>query len=143
MPENFYFLEDIRSEYVARFGLKTVKKVNPRTLKELGFRVYTNYVINAKYSSAYEYFKELLTRNDTIDLKNQDKRLTYIQILNSVVEDLRTSYELLEYEDMKFIKFSRLQMVYSDISKEMFKWNKKVLTSRGVRVKIFDVRRRQ
>ena len=49
-------------------------------------------------------------------------------------------YEYVKLHQLNTVKESPDE---EDISKEMFKWNKKVLTSRGVRVKILDVRRRQ
>ena len=116
---DFYFLEDVKEEYCSRFGIDNLDRVNPRTLKELGFKVYTNYVVSDKYSNAYEYFKYFILKEDTIDMKKQDRRLTYIQIVNSTLEELRSSYQLLEYGDMQFIKLSRLQSVYPDISIEM------------------------
>ncbi|WP_029066898.1 DNA-directed RNA polymerase subunit alpha C-terminal domain-containing protein [Lachnobacterium bovis] len=115
---DFYFVEDIKKAFIREFKDSDVKKINPRTLKGLGFSVYTNYVIDMKYSSAYEYFKDYLTRKDTINLREQDNRLTCIHIENSTLEELRSSYELLEYEDMKFLKLSRLQSVYPDITKD-------------------------
>lgn len=117
LTDDFYFIEDIKKIFIKRFSNSDGSKINPRSLKELGFKVYTNYVIGNRFSSSFEYFKEFLTREDVINLQNQDKRLTYIQIENAVLEELRSSYDLLEYEDMKFIKFSRLKSVYPDISK--------------------------
>lgn len=116
---DFYFVDDIKKEFSRKFKDSDVKKINPRTLKELGFKVYTNYVIDMRYSSAYEYFREFLMREDIINFREQDKRLSYIHIENRTLEELRSSYELLEYENMKFLKLSRLQAVYPDITKDV------------------------
>lgn len=119
LKDDFYFIEDIKEVYCSRFDEVNINRVNPRTLKELGYRVYTNYIVSVKFANAYEYFKYFLLKDDTIDLKKQDRRLAYIQIVNSTLEELRSSYQLLEYGDMQFIKLSRLQSVYPDISVEM------------------------
>lgn len=115
---DFYFVEDIKEAFAEKFKNSDVGKVNPRTIKELGFKTYIDYVISTKYSSAYEYFKTFLTRANTIDLRNQDRRLSYVQVLSAVLEDLRSSYELLEYEDMKFVKLNHVHSVYPHINKE-------------------------
>ena len=41
--------------------------LNPFTIKELGFRVYSNYAVSNKYTSAVEYFRTILTAQDLID----------------------------------------------------------------------------
>ncbi|WP_022769084.1 DNA-directed RNA polymerase subunit alpha C-terminal domain-containing protein [Butyrivibrio sp. NC2007] len=115
---DFYFVEDIKEAFAEKFKNSDIGKINPRTIKELGFKTYIDYVISSKYSSAYEYFKTFLTRANTIDLRNQDRRLSYVQVLSAVLEDLRSSYELLEYEDMKFIKLDHVHSVYPHINKE-------------------------
>ncbi len=117
--EDFYFIEDIREKFTNKYGLKNGNKINARTLKELGFRLYADYVVSSEYSSAGAYFKELFTKDDFFDFRTLDKRMIYLNFVNSTLDDLRSSYELLEYEDMKFIKLSRIQRVYPNVNKKM------------------------
>ena len=122
LTNDFYFVDDIKKIYSDRFGKDTINKINSRTLKELGFRPYVNYVVSFKYSSTHQYFHEFLSKEDILDFKNDvNKRLSYIQMVSSVLDELRSSYELLEFEDMKFIKFSRVKSVYPDFSEELIK----------------------
>ena len=58
--------------------------------------------------------------DDLLNLENQDTRIGYVQSANQALDNLRSSYELLEYEDKKYIKFSHLKNVYSEITKELF-----------------------
>ncbi|MBS7181892.1 MAG: hypothetical protein KH047_00120 [Eubacterium sp.] len=122
LTNDFYFVDDIKKIYSDRFGKDTINKINSRTLKELGFRPYVNYVVSFKYNSTHQYFHEFLSKEDILDFKNDvNKRLSYIQMVSSVLDELRSSYELLEFEDMKFIKFSRVKSVYPDFSEELIK----------------------
>ncbi len=121
LSELFYFLDDVKQIYMQAFPDGDATKINTISLKELGFRFYAEYVIKDTFSSSYDYFRFYLTKDDMIDLKNQDKRFSYVQIQNAVLDELRTSYELIEYEDMKFISYSRFQNVYPDITKDTIK----------------------
>ena len=119
LQDDFYFIDDIRDIYIKKYGDEDANKINPRTLKEMGFKLYTDYVVSSKFPSAYSYFKTLFTKEDLIDFRTLDKRLTYLNFAKSTLDDLRESYELLEYEDLKFIKLSRIQKVYPEVTIEM------------------------
>ncbi len=122
LKNRFYLIKDIHNIYLQRFDISTIDRVNPRTLKMLGFRVYVDYVVSNKYQNAYEFFVEQLLENDTVDYRKlEDGKLTYIQISNGALDDLRRDYSLLEYEDMKFITFDKLHEVYDDITKDMLR----------------------
>ena len=56
-------------------------------------------------------------KNDLLDLNQQDTRIIYVQSANQALDGLRSSYQLLEYEDKKYIKFSHLNSVFKNISK--------------------------
>lgn len=118
--EDFYFMEDVKELYEKRFSLGDASRINPRTMKELGFRVFTNYIIRNTYASADDYFTKVYMSDDLLNLENQDTRIGYVQSANQALDNLRSSYELLEYEDKKYIKFSHLKNVYSEITKELF-----------------------
>lgn len=121
LVRDFYFVEDIQDAYIKQFTMGDADRINPRTLKELGFRVFTNYVIRNTFSSADEYFSAMYMKDDLIDLSQQDSRIGYVQSANQALDNLRSAYELLEYEDRKYIKYSRLISVVTDMNKEKIK----------------------
>ena len=118
LTKDFYFVEDIKEAFLNHFTDSDVERINPRTLKELGFRVFTNYVIRSTYQSADEYFTEVYMENDLLDLTQQDSRMIYVQSANQALDKLRLSYELLEYEDKKYIKFTHLISVAQNMTKD-------------------------
>lgn len=115
--EDFYFIEDVKHIFIEKFGIKNISHINPRTYKELGFKVFSNYVIKSCYSSADEYFKNLYIQNKILDLTVQDSRMVYVQSANQALDRLRSDFELLEYEDKKYICFDHFSKVAGNITK--------------------------
>ena len=118
LSEDFYFTEDVQNRFSDEFGEHRKDCINARTLKQLGYDVYSNYILKNSYSSAREYFESALTSRDLIDLDAMDSRLYYVQMFNTTLNMLRQSLDLIEYEDRQFIKFTRIQKIYPDITKE-------------------------
>lgn len=121
LTEDFYFIEDIKVAYVETFPNGDISKVNPFNLKTMGFRVYVDYIVRDTYSSSDVYFRQLLTRNDIIDLDRLDKRMGYNQVFAFVLEELRVNFDLLEFERNKYLSFERFSKGAPDISKEDLK----------------------
>lgn len=121
LTEDFYFIEDIKVAYVEMFPDGDVSKVNAFNLKTMGFRVYVNYVVRDTYPSSDMYFRQLLTKNDVIDLDCLDKRMGYNQGFAFVLEGLRVNFDILEFERNKYLSFERFSKAAPDISKEDLK----------------------
>ncbi|SDI57018.1 Sigma-70, region 4 [Pseudobutyrivibrio sp. 49] len=122
LTRDFYMTKEIQRIYLQRFGSDSMDYINPRTLKLLGFKVYVNYVVSNKYQNGYEYFKSLLLADDKVDFRAlEEGKLTYIQEANKALDDLRKEYSILEYDDMRFISFDKLQLAHPDITKDKLK----------------------
>lgn len=120
LKEDFYFIDDVKDIYKNYFGKDEMDKINPRTLKELHFKVYVNYIIHERYPSAYEFFVDMVSSKDLFSYSDIDRRFSYVQALNQVINEMREKFDILEYEDMKFISFNRIKVVRDDISKNDF-----------------------
>ncbi|MBQ8246899.1 MAG: hypothetical protein IJZ42_07180 [Lachnospiraceae bacterium] len=118
LPEDFYFIEDIRKVYVQEFPAGDIEKINPYNLKTMGFLVYVDYVVRDTYNSCEAYFRELLLRNDITDISKFDKRIVYNQVFQFVVESLRVDFSLLEFERNKYVTFERFSKGAPDVTKE-------------------------
>ena len=121
LTEYFYFVTDVMDIYAKRFGKEHISHMNPRSYKELGYKVFTNYLISDRYSSAEEYFRTMLLEKDVLDLNTWDSRIIYVQTANQALTNLRTNYELIEYEDKKYIRFEHFKNVAGDIDKDDFR----------------------
>lgn len=128
LVHEFYLLSDIRRIYDKTFPNADAQMLNPFSIKELGFRVYTNYAVSNSYSSAVEYFRTILTRDDLVDATMfPDGLLTLIAYM-AEVHRLKSCYEIVEYKPQKYINIRKLESVNCgiDIIKE---YCKKVYTS--------------
>lgn len=105
--EEYYFLEDVRAMYKNIFPDGDVSCINSYTLKTIGYRVYTNYIITNKYPSSESYFRGLFTCSGVVDTTKFDKRLKYNQSYYHVLWGLRDSYQILEFENGKFLTIER------------------------------------
>lgn len=111
LVREFYLLSDIRHIYDKTFPNADAQMLNPFSIKELGFRVYTNYAVSNTYSSAVEYFRTILTKDDLIDATMfPDGLLTLIAYMSEVYR-LKSCYEIIEYKPQKYINIRKLESV--------------------------------
>lgn len=92
--------------------------INAMTLKKLGFRVYSQYVVSAKYPSADAFFTSLLLKNESLDLSELPHVIRTIQAYYSALTVLRDSLELIEVGKDLFYRYDYFAETYSIESKE-------------------------
>ena len=104
---DFYFIEKLKSIYCRMFPDADPEEINRRNLKSMGFEVRSNYALR-NYSSLNAYFREMLTREDLLDITELRRRYTYVQAFSMNLMELKRSLEVVEYEPNKLIAFRRL-----------------------------------
>lgn len=112
LTDDFYLIPEIKRLYLREFPTETASNINPYTLKTLGFRVYADnsgYVVKNHYSSAAAYFRELLTIDDVVDMREKNSSLYFIGSYTSELYGLRAAYEIIEYSPLCYINIRRLQ----------------------------------
>ena len=82
--------------------------INSYTLKNMGFRVYSSYVIRNNYTNAAEYFRHILTVEDIVDTRNFSTTLTSQISYTSELYSLKNRYEIIEYKPLRYINHRRL-----------------------------------
>lgn len=108
LPDDFYTIAEIKSIFRREFPEESPEEINAYNLKELGFAVYSGYVIVNSYSNAREYFRAVLTENEITDLTGEWERFGRFPTFSQEVyalEDLRT---ITEYEPNRFIGIGKL-----------------------------------
>lgn len=118
LEDDFYFTDDVVEMYTAEFGEEHADRINSRSLKQLGFKMYSQYVIRDSYQSARDFFMHLLLADDVIDLRKLDARLGYQNEFNTVLQELRKDYSLLEYSDRKYMTFDYLKRLHPEVTKD-------------------------
>ena len=108
LPDDYYEISSIRKLYCRVFPASNANMINSYTLKSMGFIVLSSYVIKARYASATEFFKHILTAEDVVDTRLFPTTLTS-QISYSIeLDTLKGSYEIVEFEPLRFINRRRL-----------------------------------
>ena len=107
----FYTISDVRRLYLREYPHAEIAMINPYTLKTLGFKVYSGYVIRNTYPSAADYFRELLTTDDIIDARNISRSIQNVVAYAGELYRLRSIYEIVEFLPLQYINIRRLNTV--------------------------------
>jgi hypothetical protein len=81
LPDDFYYLDEVRKTYAKLFPDADLEEINPYNLKSMGFIVLSKYVVQ-HYPSLEAYCEAILTREDIVDLRPLRGRLTYVQMFS-------------------------------------------------------------
>jgi hypothetical protein len=108
LDEDFYYQEEIERKYFSMFPDAEKEEINPRSIKALGFSVFSKYLLR-NYPSVNAYFLELLTKDDIVDLKPIRKRYGSIVMMSNTLYELFDNYDLIEFEPGKCINIRRLE----------------------------------
>ena len=143
---DFYPIDRMRDIIHREFPDMSPDKINHYTLRQLGFTVYSGYVIRSSYRNAQEYFTALLTADDIIDTNPFPSEIFYIQSYYAVLTTLTDNYELIEFMPKKYIKMSRLTELFGTTKDDLIHFcehvreftAKQYFTVRSLRQEGFD-----
>ncbi len=107
LTEDAYTLEEIAHLY-RRAGGTDEKLITPYNLKRLGFLVFSRFAVrNARNAS--DYFSRKLTESDVVDYSEMARRFGQIGTFTTVLNALKDSYEIIEFEPHQLIQLRKLQ----------------------------------
>lgn len=107
LPDDFYYIEEIRRTYAKLFPDADLEEINPYNLKSMGFIVLSRYVVQ-HHSSLEAYCEHLLTRDDIVDLRPLRQRLTYVQMFSIKLMELKRNLDVIEFEPARILNFRKL-----------------------------------
>lgn len=119
LTDVFYTISDVKRLFLREFPDADTTDINPYTLKTLGFKVYSGYVLKNTYPSAVDYFRELLTTDDVVNAKALSRSVLNVVAYSSELYRLRSNYEIVEYAPLQYINIRRLNT--AGITVEHFK----------------------
>lgn len=105
LVDDIYMWGEIIGLYEKTIGGRNVEAVNAMTVKQLGFKVFSEYIIRNTYSSADSFFTEILTKNDQIDISMLKPGVRSVQAFHASLYHLRDELELIEIEKDHFVRF--------------------------------------
>lgn len=127
MTGDIYLWSDVVSIYKKVTDAFTDEKINAMTLKKLGYKVYSQYVISNKYTSAEAFITHLLTRNPKIDINDIDPGIRHLQIFYSSFTALRDALDLIEIEKDIYVTYEYFYNNYIQLSKnELLDYGRKL-----------------
>lgn len=109
LSDDFYTIDMIKTMYQKKFPDYDLKYINPRNLKQLGYRVYTDYVVKDTYSTAVEYFRGLLLSDDIVQFNKLPDGMKSILAFTSESYRLRAEYEIIEFAPYEYINIRKLK----------------------------------
>lgn len=107
LTEDFYYISEIKDLYKDNFGDVDLEEINPLSLKSLGFKVYTTYVVQ-NYPSAEAYFRHILTSKDIYSITDFYSKYGRITISRNVYYNLRENYDIFLFDHNQIISLNRL-----------------------------------
>lgn len=106
--KDFYYINELEELYASLFPEADQNELNPHTMKELGFRVYSKYALQ-NYESLEEYFKMLLLKDDIFDFTTINKSFGNIVSFTETYYQLRRQQEIFLFDKTKIINIRRLE----------------------------------
>ena len=93
LTEDVYLWDEIVKKYRELSKCPKLDAINAMTLKKLGFKVYSQYVISSSYPSADAFFTSILEKDRCVDLNEFKQGIRSIQAFYAALSDLRDSLE--------------------------------------------------
>ena len=116
LQDDYYDISFITKLYRQEFPDENPNMINSYTLKSMGFKVYSSYVIRNIYANAAEYFEYILTKDDIFDTRDFSTTLASQMSYTSALYSLKSHYEIVEYEPQRYISRRRLNDLGTNIN---------------------------
>ncbi|WP_158097318.1 DNA-directed RNA polymerase subunit alpha C-terminal domain-containing protein [Flavonifractor sp. An92] len=108
LTDDFYLLSEFHEIYRRLFPDADRGLLNSYSITNLGFRIYSNYVVSGKYHSAVEYFRHILLGQDIVDISTFKRSLLSTVTFCSQLYKLREEMEIVEFAPQRYIQIRKL-----------------------------------
>lgn len=111
LVDDFYLLSELHEIYRLLFPNADRGLLNSYSITNLGFHIYSNYIVSNKYHSAVDYFRHLLLDEDIVDISHFKKGVLSTITFMSQLYKLREELEIIEFAPQKYIHIRKLNQV--------------------------------
>ena len=108
MDRDFYLINAVKDIYKKAFPNGDIGRINTYNIRAIGFMVFSGYVIRSTYKTSSEYFSHLLSGDEIINANNFEPGICGVVVYTQLLAELRSNYDLVEFEPKQYIPFSRL-----------------------------------
>ena len=119
LSEELYTVQEVKEKLKKAFLDYNGELLNPILLRKLDYKISGGYIFKNNYSSASNYFFQLLQKDEIIKLDNISLRIKNLPMFVLQVYKLKEDYDIIEFLPNYFIKFSKLEKL--GITKEDLK----------------------
>lgn len=121
LTEDFYFWSDLARLFSNVNGEDKIELLNSVNIQELGFRMYSQYVIRNTFITADAYFGYLLKRAPLFSLDDFVPGMRSVQAFRNALNDLRDSLDVIEISKDKFVSYSYFNSSIANCDKDTLK----------------------
>lgn len=118
LSEDGYLISEIKRKYKNIFPDADADEVNPFTLKEMGFAVFSKCVVR-NHKSLESFFESILTEKEITDITEYKRRFAYDVSFTNKLSDLKRDLCIIEFEPNQVIRIDKLEK--SGVTKEDIK----------------------
>lgn len=108
LVDDFYTLDEIKQAYIHNFPNNKSDSLCSLSIRLLGFRIFSTYVIRDKFASAAEYFNKILLSDDIVDTSTFHSKQRQLMSYATVLGKLRSEYQIIEFMPHKYISLNKL-----------------------------------
>lgn len=108
LTEDFYPIKRIAAIYKQLFPDSQEGEVNARSLRELGFKIYSEYVLR-NYSGLEEYYTHVLTDQDICTIRDKIRKYSATGTFYAVYKRLKQQHEIFLFEPDRLITRRKLE----------------------------------
>ena len=108
LPNDFYFLTEIKEIYHKIFPDADLDEINLRSLKALGYTVLEKYVLT-RHKTAESFFREILTKEDVFSITPFAERFGSVRMYGDTLRELWLNLDILRFEKDKYLNIRRLE----------------------------------
>lgn len=111
LTDDFYILSNVQKRYLSQFPHGDIKRINARSLMEIGFKVFSQHLLNGKYHNLSEYVQSLLLDKDFVDINEITNGIQRTGTFTTELYKHRANYEIIEYMPKQYMNIKRLEAV--------------------------------
>lgn len=108
LPDDFYFISEIKEIYRRIWPDANLDDINHRSLQMMGYTVLEKYILT-RHKTADRFFRDVLLKDDVFSITAIRKRFGSIQMYHQIWLELRRNMDILLFDKDQYLNIRRLE----------------------------------